>query len=111
MPPIVTRATGGSVSSGSSYLVGERGPELFMPNRSGSIAPNGLNGGGANVSVNIINNSNDQATATETMDGRGNRKIDVVIGEVVAKEIGRIGSSVNQSIRNTFQTSPALVGR
>ena len=41
LPPVVTRATGGSVSSGSPYLVGENGPELFMPNRSGSIAPNG----------------------------------------------------------------------
>lgn len=39
LPPIVTRATGGSVSSGSPYLVGENGPELFMPNRSGSISP------------------------------------------------------------------------
>lgn len=107
------KAVGGSVSSSMPYLVGEKGPEIFMPNRSGSIVPNsnlgGMNGG--NVSVNIINNSNAQATAKETVDGRGNRKIDVVIGEVVAKEIGRIGSSVNQSIRNTFQTSPALVGR
>lgn len=107
------KAVGGSVSSSMPYLVGEKGPEIFMPNRSGSIVPNSNLGGisGGNVSVNIINNSNAQATATETMDGRGNRKIDVVIGEVVAKEIGRIGSSVNQSIRNTFQTSPALVGR
>jgi len=107
------KAVGGSVSSSMPYLVGEKGPEIFMPNRSGSIVPNSNLGGmsGGNVSVNIINNSNAQATAKETVDGRGNRKIDVVIGEVVAKEIGRIGSSVNQSIRNTFQTSPALVGR
>lgn len=35
------RAAGGPVSAGSAYLVGEEGPELFVPGRSGSIAPNG----------------------------------------------------------------------
>lgn len=34
------RAEGGPVSSGSSYLVGEQGPELFIPGVSGSILPN-----------------------------------------------------------------------
>jgi hypothetical protein len=35
------RAVGGSVSAGTPYLVGERGPELFVPGISGSIIPNG----------------------------------------------------------------------
>lgn len=34
------RADGGPVSAGRSYLVGERGPELFIPNQSGLIASN-----------------------------------------------------------------------
>lgn len=34
------RAAGGPVSSGSSYVVGERGPELFVPTRNGVIVPN-----------------------------------------------------------------------
>ena len=38
------RADGGPVSQGSSYVVGERGPEMFVPNQSGTIVPNG--GGG-----------------------------------------------------------------
>jgi hypothetical protein len=38
------RATGGPVSSGSAYIVGERGPELFLPNNSGRIVPNGAGG-------------------------------------------------------------------
>ena len=33
--------TGGTVAGGHSYLVGERGPELFTPGRSGMITPNG----------------------------------------------------------------------
>lgn len=34
------RANGGPVSSGGTYLVGERGPELFTPSISGTIVPN-----------------------------------------------------------------------
>lgn len=47
------RANGGSVTAGQPYLVGERGPELFMPGRSGGIAPTGSFGGGVNVVVNV----------------------------------------------------------
>ena len=44
------RADGGPVSAGTSYIVGERGPELFTPRASGSISPNG---GGATFVTNI----------------------------------------------------------
>lgn len=47
------RANGGSVMAGQGYLVGERGPELFMPGRSGGIAPAGGFGGVGNVVVNV----------------------------------------------------------
>ena len=47
------RAKGGSVMAGQPYIVGERGPELFMPGRSGGIAPTGSFGGGVNVVVNV----------------------------------------------------------
>lgn len=50
---IPQRANGGSVMAGQGYLVGERGPELFMPGRSGAIAPNGTLGGGMSVVVNV----------------------------------------------------------
>jgi hypothetical protein len=33
----VNSANGGPVSSGQTYMVGERGPELFVPGRSGTI--------------------------------------------------------------------------
>lgn len=46
------RASGGTVFSGSSYLVGENGPEIFSPAFSGSIQPNGGSGGGG-VVINI----------------------------------------------------------
>lgn len=49
------RALGGPVKSGTPYLVGERGPELFMPAGSGTIVPNhqmGSGGGGTTINVN-----------------------------------------------------------
>jgi hypothetical protein len=41
------RAMGGPVSSGSPYVVGEQGPELFVPHASGTIVPNNKMGGGS----------------------------------------------------------------
>jgi phage-related minor tail protein len=51
------RATGGPVSPGRAYVVGERGPELFVPTSSGSIAANGVSGGGRDVRVSIAINA------------------------------------------------------
>lgn len=49
------RAGGGPVAAGSPYMVGERGPEMFVPDRSGAIVPNG---GGMTIVNNIsINGS------------------------------------------------------
>lgn len=39
-----TRATGGPVAGGSAYMVGETGPELFVPNTAGRIIPNAERG-------------------------------------------------------------------
>ena len=50
---IPQRANGGPVSSGQTYMVGERGPELFVPGRSGTIVANDKMGGGVNVVVNV----------------------------------------------------------
>lgn len=37
---IYARAEGGPVTAGSPYIVGEKGPEMFMPKSSGTIIPN-----------------------------------------------------------------------
>lgn len=47
------RASGGPVMGGQGYLVGEKGPEWFTPNSSGTIIPNNMLGGGGGVQVNI----------------------------------------------------------
>ena len=47
------RATGGPVAPGRAYLVGERGPELFVPTASGRVAANGGGAGARDVRVAI----------------------------------------------------------
>ncbi|MFN3674220.1 MAG: hypothetical protein ACK4VM_20140, partial [Bosea sp. (in: a-proteobacteria)] len=53
------RADGGNVSSDRRYLVGERGPEMFVPNTAGTIVPNDVLMGGRSeppvVNTRIIN--------------------------------------------------------
>ena len=48
------KAIGGPVQAGQPYMVGERGPEMFVPNQSGSIVPNDRMGGGGGITV--VNN-------------------------------------------------------
>jgi len=55
------RAGGGDVNPGQFYLVGEKGPELFMPAGSGSIVPNDKLGGAGTANV----------TINQTIDARG----------------------------------------
>ena len=55
---------GGSVASGTPYIVGEQGPELFVPGASGSIVPNGAMGGsGAPI---IVTNNNINAPTSNS---------------------------------------------
>jgi len=47
------KADGGPVKGGNSYIVGERGPELFSPGVSGMITPNEMLSGSTNIVVNV----------------------------------------------------------
>lgn len=60
------RAGGGPVSSGRAYLVGERGPEFFVPGMSGKIVPNG-EGSAPPISVNLHIRTVDPQTAAQTI--------------------------------------------
>jgi phage-related minor tail protein len=71
----------GSVSSGQTYMVGERGPELFVPGRSGTIVANDKMGGG---STNVVVNVDAKGSSVE-----GN--------EQGANQLGRVISAAVQS--------------
>ena len=61
LPFFGARAAGGAVTRGGSYLVGERGPELFTPAASGAITPTG--GGGVQVHFHLGAGSDAQSIA------------------------------------------------
>jgi len=75
------RANGGSVMSGQSYLVGERGPELFTPARSGSIAPNSAMGG-SNIVVNV-----DATGSSVQGDANDSKRLGEAIGVAIRQEL------------------------
>lgn len=63
------RANGGSVSAGKSYLVGERGAELFTPSSNGMIVPNNaLGGGGTNINLTVNGAIDPEGTARTIVD-------------------------------------------
>lgn len=63
------RAEGGPVNSGETYLVGEKGPELFTPSKSGQIIPNG--GSVPNITINMggvnVRNDGDIRSLTDSI--------------------------------------------
>ena len=75
------KADGGTVNSGKSYIVGERGPELFTPGRSGSIAPNSSMSG-ANVVVNV-----DASGSKAEGDTQNAKQLGSLIGAAVQAEL------------------------
>lgn len=76
-----TRAAGGSVSAGSSYLVGERGAEMFVPNQNGAIIPNtGKNN--TNVTINVIEAQGTKANVQQQQNPDGTMSISVIIEQL-----------------------------
>ena len=75
-------ANGGRPPVGKASLVGERGPELFVPSRAGTIVPNSQLGGSTSVVVNV------DASGTEVQGNRGNAdQLGRLIGQAVQAEL------------------------
>jgi hypothetical protein len=63
------KATGGMVSGGTTYLVGENGPELFTPGGTGFITPNGGGtGSGTTININVSGAIDPISTARQISD-------------------------------------------
>lgn len=78
------RSAGGPVGANTAVLVGERGPELFVPGSSGRILPGAGGGGAMNVTINLpgvqnaqdFSQSNTQIAASlARLIGRGQRNL------------------------------------
>ncbi len=74
-------ANGGTATAGRPYIVGERGPELFVPSQTGTVVPNHAMGG-ANVTVNV------DASGTQAQGNQPNAKLlGQAIGAAVQAEL------------------------
>jgi len=76
------RANGGVVSAGKSYMVGERGAEMFVPNTGGRIVPNSDMGSATNIVVNV----DASGSSVEGNEGDG-RELGRLISVAVQSEI------------------------
>ncbi len=81
----IFRADGGPVKAGGSYIVGERGPELFSPGTSGMITPNHALGGSTNVVVNV-DASGSSVEGDETEGRELGRLISVAVQSEIIKQ-------------------------
>lgn len=119
------RADGGPVAANRAYIVGERGPELFLPKAGGHIVPNAgiaaprmpnFGGGGGmrpQVSINVTNNSRAQVRTEQDEKGNITFTIDDVVREVSAKQARGISSHqspVGDSMAATYglQAKPVV---
>lgn len=73
------RAEGGPVATSQPYVVGEQGPELFIPSTSGTIVPNDMGGGmGGDVNVNFNINTVDAAGFDELLVDRRSTIVGII---------------------------------
>jgi len=77
-PSIPFKARGGPVKGGSPYIVGERGPELFVPGASGNITPNHQLGGST-----VINVSVDASGSSVEGDGNQAAQLGNMLGQAI----------------------------
>lgn len=94
-------------------MMGEAGPEAIMPLKRDSQGNLGVRAGGTGGEVFVVvnNYSTSEAQTKETTDSNGNRRIEVTIADIVAKEVGRANSSINSGMKANFNIQPNLVRR
>lgn len=109
---IVSSPTLFKFASGAG-MMGEAGPEAIMPLKRDSQGNLGVRAGNNTQQTNVVvnNYSGAPAETKETIDSRGNRKIEITVGDMVAGEMTRPGSNTQSTLRNTYGLKPALVRR
>jgi phage-related minor tail protein len=92
-------------------LMGEAGPEAIVPLKRDGNGNLGVRSEPSSVNVVVNNHSGQPAKTNETIDSRGNRTIEVIVGDVVAQQLATKGSPVQQSMSSTYGNRPALARR
>jgi|GEM_PF-4816670 len=93
-------ASGGRPTPGQIALVGEKGPELFVPDSAGTVLPNSAIGGG-DVHVSITNNVSSANVSGQVMQTPQGRQIAFIIDEIMAGQI-TAGGKTTKAIASKF---------
>lgn len=78
------RATGGPVSPGRAYRVGERGPELFVPTSAGRVEAGGRSRDPARISLTINISDNGRGSAPDALQ-RSSRQVARAVRQALAR--------------------------
>jgi phage-related minor tail protein len=78
------RATGGPVSPGRAYRVGERGPELFVPTSSGRIEASGGGASAPQINLTIRVSDNGRMSAPQSLQ-RSSRQVARAVRDILAR--------------------------
>lgn len=98
------KAAGGPVMGGTSYVIGERGPEIFTPSTSGHITPNNALGAGGGVVVNVVE-SPGRGGETRTSTDNGQQVIEIMVERIrgeVSRDIAQGGGIVSGAIESVY---------
>lgn len=96
------RMSGGPVTAGQTYVVGEARPELFTPGASGYITPRVPGGeGGVQNNITIINNSKAQVSQSASQEnGSGGVDIQMMVEDAV--NAGMASGRFDRTLGSTF---------
>jgi len=93
------------LQSGQLSVVGEKGPELFRPEQTGTVIPNNQIGGGSNVEVNIINESSGTEVETQERQGPdGKRVLEARVTDLVDRNLSQ--GKHDKALKNRFGARP-----
>jgi hypothetical protein len=102
IPKLKPYASGGYVNPYEALLVGEHGPETFVPKTAGNVIPNNRLGGG-DVTVNIMTEPGTQSSLQRRQGPNGQETIDVMVKSSLGRlnQRGALDSTGTVAVRRS----------
>jgi hypothetical protein len=92
------KASGGSVNRGTTYMVGEKGPELFTPTSAGNITPNHKLGGAGATKI-VLDVQEGAAFSTRVREVAGPQSVEITRGGLTTYDRALPGRSAEKDAR------------
>lgn len=108
------RASGGPVNAGRTYIVGERGPELFTPDESGFIIPNGAELGISNMANQFQSQMRSLESVLQGNTSFAKNSSSITLGDIIVNVPGtsatpqQIGAAVQDGLLKSLRAVGAV---